>query len=88
MDMFLKEMMSPYRYQQAVEILNISSRESDQSPLFSCREAFTVFIVPPVNLSMVLGQWTWPPSTFVLFANGAAKLLNYNYLFLAAILST
>ena len=29
MDMFLKEMMSPYRYQQAVEILNISSRESD-----------------------------------------------------------
>ena len=33
--------------------------------------------------------WDCPPSTFGLFANGAAKLLSYwGYLFLTAILST
>ena len=66
------------------KIFNISSRARYRSPLFSTRNRSLHLLCRPLKLSwktrcsisMVLRQEDCPPSTFGLFANGAAKLIN------------
>ena len=82
-DMFFEVTMSPFRYQLAMEICNILCSASDRSPLFSRRNRSLYLLRHPLKLSqktrctilMDLGLEGCLPSTFSLFANGAAKQL-------------
>ena len=84
LSLLCKVRMSPFRYQLVIKNLEYISRSaSDRSPLIFRRNRSLYLLYRPLKLSqrtkctilMYLGQRDCPPSTFGLFANGAANLL-------------